>query len=37
MFDKVFGSSMLWKASDQGAVEYSTIDIRQFGTGTGAG
>ena len=33
MFDKVFGSSMLWKASDQGAVEYSTIDIRQFGTG----
>lgn len=33
MFDKVFGSSMLWKASDQGAVEYSTIDLRQFGTG----
>lgn len=33
MFEKVFGSSMLWKASEQGAVEYSTIDLRQFGTG----
>ena len=33
MFDKVFGSSMLWKAQDRGAVEYSIIDLRQFGIG----
>jgi tRNA (guanine37-N1)-methyltransferase len=33
MFDKVLGSSMLWKASDRGIAEYSTIDLRQFGLG----
>jgi len=33
MFSGVFGSSMLWKASDRGIVEYSCIDLRQFGLG----
>ncbi len=33
MFDKVFGSSMLWKAQDRGIVEYAMIDLRQFGLG----
>lgn len=33
MFDKVLGSSMLWKAQDRGIVEYSMIDLRQFGLG----
>jgi tRNA (guanine37-N1)-methyltransferase len=33
MFTGVLGSSMLWKASDRGIVEYSTIDLRQFGLG----
>ena len=33
MFDGVLGNSMLWKASDKGIVEYSTIDLRQFGLG----
>jgi tRNA (guanine37-N1)-methyltransferase len=33
MFTPVLGSSMLWKASDRGIVEYSTIDLRQFGLG----
>lgn len=28
------GASMLWKASDRGIVEYSVIDLRQFGLGT---
>lgn len=27
------GTSMLWKASDKGIVEYSVIDLRQFGLG----
>ncbi len=27
------GSSMLWKASDRGIVEYSMVDLRQFGIG----
>ncbi len=27
------GSSMLWKASEQGAAQYSVIDLRQFGLG----
>ncbi len=27
------GASMLWKAEEQGAVEYSLIDLRQFGLG----
>lgn len=34
MFDKVLGSSMLWKAQDRGIVEYRLIDLRQFGLGT---
>ncbi|MEO7363924.1 MAG: tRNA (guanosine(37)-N1)-methyltransferase TrmD [Candidatus Saccharimonadales bacterium] len=33
MFTGVLGSSMLWKASDKGIVEYSTLDLRQFGLG----
>lgn len=33
MFEGVFGSSMLWKAKEQGAVEYELIDLRQFGLG----
>lgn len=33
MFDGVFGSSMLWKASKDGAVEYSCINLRDFGLG----
>lgn len=33
MFDGVLGNSMLWKAGDRGIVEYSTIDLRQFGLG----
>jgi tRNA (guanine37-N1)-methyltransferase len=34
MFEKVLGSSMLWKAQDKGAVEYELIDLRQFGLGS---
>ncbi len=33
MFTPVFGSSMLWKASEQGVVSYETIDLRTFGLG----
>lgn len=33
MFSGVLGSSMLWKASDRGIVEYQTIDLRQYGIG----
>ena len=33
MFTPVLGSSMLWKASDKGLVEYSMIDLRTFGLG----
>jgi tRNA (guanine37-N1)-methyltransferase len=33
MFDGVLGSSMLWKAKDRGIVEYSYIDLRDFGLG----
>lgn len=33
MFTNVFGSSMLWKASDKGLVQYETVDLRQFGHG----
>ncbi len=33
MFTGVLGNSMLWKATDRGIVEYSTIDLRQFGLG----
>jgi tRNA (guanine37-N1)-methyltransferase len=34
MFDGVLGNSMLWKASDRGIVEYSMVDLRQFGLGS---
>lgn len=33
MFEGVFGSSMLWKASKDGIVEYSCINLRDFGLG----
>ena len=33
MFDGVFGSSMLWKASKDNIVEYSAINLRDFGIG----
>lgn len=33
MFTGVLGSSMMWKAQKEGAVEFATIDLRQFGLG----
>lgn len=33
MFTGVLGNSMLWKASDRGIVEYSTVNLRDFGLG----
>ena len=33
MFTGVFGSSMMWKAQSGEHVEFSTIDLRQFGLG----
>lgn len=33
MFNGVLSTSMLWKASDRGIVQYETIDLRQFGAG----
>lgn len=33
MFEGVLGSSMLWKASDGGIVEYSFINLRDYGLG----
>lgn len=33
MFTHIFGTSMLWKASDRGIVEYSIIDVREYGLG----
>lgn len=33
MFEGVLGSSMLWKARERCGVEYSLIDLRQYGTG----
>lgn len=33
MFDGVLGSSMLWKAQDRQIVEYSFINLRDFGLG----
>lgn len=33
MFTGVLGSSMLWKAQDRDIVEYSIIDLREFGLG----
>jgi tRNA (guanine37-N1)-methyltransferase len=34
MFGVVLNSSMLWKAQEQKAVEFSLIDLRKFGLGT---
>lgn len=34
MFDGVLNSSMLWKAKEQGTVEYEYINLREFGSGT---
>lgn len=33
MFTGVFGSSMMWKAQNDGYAELSTVDLRQFGLG----
>ncbi len=33
MFEGVLGSSMLWKAQKEGAVEYKIINLRDFGLG----
>jgi tRNA (guanine37-N1)-methyltransferase len=33
MFEKVLGSSMLWKAQDKGHVTYRLINLRDFGLG----
>lgn len=33
MFTGVLGNSMLWKASDRGLVEYSYINLRDYGLG----
>lgn len=33
MFERVLNSSMLWKAQEQKAVEFSLIDLRKFGLG----
>ena len=33
MFHGVLGSSMLWKAADRGIVEFSYINLRDFGLG----
>jgi tRNA (guanine37-N1)-methyltransferase len=33
MFEKVLGSSMLWKAQEKGIVEYILINLRDFGVG----
>jgi len=34
MFDGVFRTSMLWKAQKEGIVEYSCINLRDFGLGS---
>lgn len=33
MFEPIFGASMLWKAKEQGVVEYELINLRDFGLG----
>ena len=33
MFEGVFGASMLWKAQKEGIVEYSCVNLREFGIG----
>ena len=34
MFDKILNSSMMWKAQEAKAVEFSFVDLRQFGLGS---
>lgn len=34
MFKGVLGSSMLWKAQDQGAISYEFVNLRDFGLGS---
>ena len=34
MFEGVFNSSMMWKAQQQEAVDFSTVQLRDFGIGT---
>lgn len=34
VIEPYLGASMLWKAGDKGIVEYSVIDLRQFGLGS---
>jgi tRNA (guanine37-N1)-methyltransferase len=33
MFEQVLGSSMMWKAQEAGAVEFSMVSLRDFGLG----
>ena len=33
MFDKVINTSMLWKAQEKSLVEFSILDLRQYGLG----
>ena len=33
MFDGVLNNSMLWKAQDRGALEFSCVNLREFGLG----
>src|SRR6187455_2515261 len=33
MFEGVFNASMLWKAQKEGAVEFSCVNLRDFGIG----
>ena len=33
MFEQVLGSSMMWKAQEQQAVQFQTINLRDFGLG----
>ena len=33
MFEGVLNSSMMWKAQKEGAVEFSTINLRDYGVG----
>lgn len=33
MFTGVFGNSMMWKAQEKGAVEFKTINLREYGLG----
>ena len=33
MFDGVMNASMMWKAQQEQAVDFSTVDLRQFGIG----